>query len=186
MNNENIKILLTIQLAGGSFVRQKKADKIVWHIIKQDLSQKKLPSKEGNKIVESGIFKHYPLVSKDAVQKIKINKEAYDLYISDKCPDRSMLKTWKKLKPIPRLEWHLQKICNHFNGKSFSYELLDDQIMNILFLLLLSIVVIEINLSPRLDMIKNSKGYEQKLLLWYNNVLGHRVYIILLDFTKKK
>lgn len=122
--NNNIKILLTINLEGGSLIRQAEED-FTFTCKKKNLTFKKLSPKEGEKLITVK-FKHRPLIVKQASKKIKITQEAYDNFISTKCPEFFKIKDWKKLKENERLNIHLNRICQHNNGINFSYELLND------------------------------------------------------------
>lgn len=117
---------MTINLESGVLVRQKKKEYIKYYITKQDLTRKELPKDIGKQIVKSGRVPHYPLVAKPCTQHIKISEVAYNHFISDYCPAKTMLKSWKKMTPIQRLEWHLQRTCEHFGGISYSYEVMED------------------------------------------------------------
>ena len=124
--NTSIKILMTINLESSVLVRQDQKEYIKYSITKQDLTTKKLPLNVGNKIVKSGQIPHYPLVAKSCTQHIKISKEAYNHFISDFCPEKSLIKVWKKISKNQRLDWHLNKMCEFFRGNSYNYEILED------------------------------------------------------------
>jgi hypothetical protein len=126
MNNE-VKILLTINLEGGTLEKGEPI-KGKYYLSKKDLFPwQKFKGNEGQKIIKSGKYSHTPLIPKDAKKRIKLTKDAYDYMTSVSCPDWfKNPKVWKKMKPEERLELHLARICRAENGKSFSYEIVPD------------------------------------------------------------
>ncbi len=126
MNNQEIKILLSVEQRGATLRRSSEKETIKWFITKQDISQKRLPKDIGSQAVKSGKFNHYPLIAEDVAMHIKLNYDAYNYYTSDYCPAKALMKTWKKMNKTQRLEYHLQMLCNHHKGLSYSYEILED------------------------------------------------------------
>lgn len=124
--NNSTKILLTVVTEGGTLSRQSNKEYIKYYITKQDLTRKELPKDIGKQIVKSGRVPHYPLVAKPCTQHIKMSEDTYNHFLSDYCPAKTMLKSWKKMTPNQRLEWHLQRTCEHFGGISYSYEIMED------------------------------------------------------------
>lgn len=64
-------------------------------------------------------------IFKNAKQVINITKEAYNHFISE-CPAFVKPFIWSKMKRQERLEAYLNNIKEHFNGKSYYYEVLND------------------------------------------------------------
>lgn len=125
--NNSIKVLLTINLEGGTLVRKSTPEHINFLVKEKDLcTNKKWRGKDGLKVVRKGETLHYPLIAKPAVQQVKINIEAYNYMISAECPPWCHPKMWPKLTKKARLEKHLGRICEHHKGKSFIYEILED------------------------------------------------------------
>ena len=84
MNNNEIKILLTINLEGGVLTRQDKPELIMWSLNERDLNpDKDWKDGEGLKVVKRGSTKHYNFNPKECKQRIKITKDGYDYFISD-------------------------------------------------------------------------------------------------------
>lgn len=76
---------------------------------------------------DSEIITFYTRKSKPASQSINICKEAYDYMTSkDGCPPSIKQFVWTKMKPIQRLEAHLDLICKHLRGISYTYKVFDD------------------------------------------------------------
>lgn len=122
------KISLTIELDGSTLVRRSKPDIVKVKVLKKDLNlSQKWKGKEGFEVVKSKIIKVYPLIAKPAQQHINMSLDAYNYMISSVCPDwfRNP-KAWRKMTQTQRLEAHLQRTCDHFNGNSFTYKILDD------------------------------------------------------------
>jgi hypothetical protein len=125
--NTEIKVLLTINLEGGALT-QGKPETYRYSLTKKDLFPKQsFKGNDGDKIIRSGKYTHTPLIPKEAKQKINLCKEAYDYMTSIACPQWfHKLKEWKKMSPKERLEQHLARICNQLNGKSFTYQIVED------------------------------------------------------------
>lgn len=65
--------------------------------------------------------------TKPISQSINMYKEAYEYMTSkDSCPPNIKPFVWVKMKPIKRLEAHLELICKHLGGDSFTYQVFDD------------------------------------------------------------
>lgn len=125
MNNE-IKILLTINLEGGTLVRKSEPEVIEYVITKKGFNSFKKGKGKGNEVVKRGKFKHYPLVAKPATQYLHINKESYYYMISSECPYWIKPNIWEKMTTIQRLEAHLKRTSEYLGGKSFTYKVLED------------------------------------------------------------
>ena len=126
MTNE-IKILLTINLEGGTLVRKIEPDVLTVLFTKRDLNPKKQYTKdEGKQIVKKQKVKYYGYETKPVVKHTNLTKDAYDYMISKECPVGVRIKQWNKMSNTERLEWHLQKVCDHSRGKSFTYQILED------------------------------------------------------------
>ena len=125
--NNTTKISLTIKLEGSTLVRQSEPEIIKYSVTKRDLEPwKEWKGKDGLEVVRRGTHKHYPLDAKPASQHINLNADAYEYMTSPECPYWVRPKVWKTLTPQQRFEAHLQRICEHMGGKSFTYEVLGD------------------------------------------------------------
>ena len=121
------KISLTIELEGSTLVRKSKPEVIKYAVTAKDSDPyRKYKGKDGLKVVRKGVQKHYSLEAKPASQHINMTKEAYDDMISNECPYWAKPKAWSSMSKKERLEAHLQRTCEHFNGTSYSYEILND------------------------------------------------------------
>ena len=115
MNNNTIKILLTINLEGGALIRQCE------ETITLDGQNHLKP------LLKKKTVKHVPLVQKPCYQQIKLNKEAYEFMTSkDGVLSRFNSYIWATMSKKKRLEEHLKEYCSDLKGTSYSYELLDD------------------------------------------------------------
>ena len=127
MNNNEIKILLTINLEGGILVRQDKPEIIMWSLTERNLNPTKhWKNSEGFNIVKRGFTKHDNLESKECVQRLKLNQLTYNHFIGDEPPVGIKKYDWMMLKNHQKLEINLQLLCNDLGGKSFTYKVLDD------------------------------------------------------------
>lgn len=125
--NYSPKISLTIELEGSTLVRKSEPEIIKCILTKRDFEpNKKWKGKDGLKIVRTTKFKHYPLITKPVNQHINISVEAYRYMTSNECPCWAKPKVWAMMSETQRLEAHLQRICEHVGGKSFTYEILGD------------------------------------------------------------
>lgn len=125
--NNSIKVLLAINLEGGTLVRKSEPEVIKYTITKRDLDpHKKWRGKDGLEVVRKGEYKRYPLVAKPATQRINMNVDAYNYMTSSECPYWAKPKVWAIMSKTQRLEAHLQRVCEHMRGTSFTYEVLED------------------------------------------------------------
>lgn len=130
------KILLSIELQGGTLIREGKAAKIEWALtlgeVKTKLTGKKLPPEILEKVVRRGRTKHYPLAAKPARKVVCLGDYAYDHMTSVASYEGWMLKekgltkkNWMKMEPMVRLQYHLERISQHYGGKSFTFQVLE-------------------------------------------------------------
>ena len=121
------KILLTINLEGGTLIKGE-PEIVKYYLTKKDLfPNQKFKGTEGKKVVRSGKYIHTPYTQSEVKQKITLCKEAYDYMTSVACPEWfKNVKEWRRLAPIQRLEQHLARTTEHFNGKSFTYQIIED------------------------------------------------------------
>ena len=123
MENQ-IKIILNIELKGATMIREDRYEWIHYDVKKKDYNVK---GKEGLKSVNKGRVKHYNYIVKPATLHVNLTLEAYNYMISPECPSWvHKVKDWKKMTPVQRLENHLNRICQHHNGISFTYQILED------------------------------------------------------------
>lgn len=126
MNNE-AKISLTIQLEGSTLVRKSEPEVINYTLTQRVVKpSKKHKGKDGFNVVKKGNFKFYPLVAKPASLHVMLGVDAYNYMISQECPHWQKPKVWSKMSLEERLKAHLQRICEHHKGKSFTYIVLED------------------------------------------------------------
>lgn len=95
MNNE-IKILLSINLQGGSFQRSENGEITVPDVVKRIQ------------------------MTKDAYEYMT-SDEIPEWYHRNKGE-----KPWKKLSNIQKINVHMKRMCEHFKGKSYTFKILDD------------------------------------------------------------
>ena len=133
MNNET-KILLTINLEGGTLQKGEPEVK-KYYLTKKDLfPNQKFKNGTGNKVIRSGKYTHIPTTQSTAQQVIKMTKDAYNYMTSTEVPSwfvpfkplKPRTKEWSNLTPTQRLELHLARTCRHLRGKSFSYKIIED------------------------------------------------------------
>ena len=105
------KIVLTIQLEGRVLVRQDKPEK---YVITKYNGRKK-------------VVKHYVKTVVPASQKITMSLEAWKEFTAeDRCPHFEKPYDWKRMSKRKRAESHFKQICDSMQGKSFTYEILND------------------------------------------------------------
>ena len=125
--NNNIKISLTINLEGSTLVRKSVPEVIKYALTERDLNPyKKWKGKDGLKVVRRGSFKHFSYETKPASQHINMTQESYDYMVSSECPHWIAPKVWNVMSAKERLESHLQRVCEYYNGTSYTYEILED------------------------------------------------------------
>ena len=120
----DVKIVLTLVVPGATMVTQELAkvapqDNTDVHFV--DVQEK---DKNGNyKKKETLVVRTRK--AKDVVQKIKMDREAYDFMLSTPV-DPKMAARWKSTRNNDRLRFHFEQIAKDFNAKSFYYEVLED------------------------------------------------------------
>lgn len=124
--NLTTKISLTIELEGSALIRKSKPEVIKHSVFKRNFEHRKQKDKDNSKMTKNNTFEYYSLVTKPATQHINISTEAYKYMISKECPSWIKPKIWMAMNEIQKLETHLQRICKHVGGKSFTYEILGD------------------------------------------------------------
>lgn len=133
MNTEP-KILLTINLEGGVLLRGEPVVK-KYYLTKKDLfPSQKFKGDAGKKIIRSGKYVSIPLTQSEAKQKIRMCAAAYEYMTSLEVPswfipykpNKERIREWSKLDETTRLELHLARTCQHFGGKSFTYQIIDE------------------------------------------------------------
>lgn len=115
--NNTVKVSLTIQLEGSTLIRESKPEVINFQMRKK--------GKGGYQYVKGEAI-HYPLCTKPAMKHINLSIDAYKYMTSGETPYWSNSKKWGGLTSKQRLEAHLQRICESYNGKSFSYTIFQD------------------------------------------------------------
>lgn len=121
------KVLLTINLEGGTLIKGKKEIR-KYNLTKKDLfPRQKFSDNEGNKVLESGKYEYIPTKPETIKKKIVLCKEAYEYMTSSAMPEFFHdQKKWRKMSEKDRLEIHLARICEHNKGIDFSYQIIDD------------------------------------------------------------
>lgn len=127
---DHIKVLVTIEGIEGATLHINGKIKIPFSMTKADIHwlnhHKKYDKEDKNKIVRKGIRKIYNVESVPCTKSIKLVKEAYDYMTSKESPEWYFKKDWGRLSSTQRLELHLKRLCEHNNGKSFTYSILED------------------------------------------------------------
>ena len=122
---DNIKVNLNITLRGRIMLSQEEADALEKQHQGEGYNKESVTIGFKKKDRETFYFKTRK--GKFIQQSINIGKEAYD-YMTDKhsCPEWEKPKAWIKMNRIKRLESHLQRLTEHFNGTSYTYEIFED------------------------------------------------------------
>ena len=123
--NNHIKVLLTINGIEGATLHSRGKQKIPFVIRRKDLYAK-FKGKNGDDIIRRGVRKVFDFDVVPASKSIKLTYDAYNYMTSTDKPEWYFKKDWNRLSLIARLELHLDRICKHNNGESFTYSILDD------------------------------------------------------------
>ena len=120
-----IKVSVSITLQGGVMLTQAEAEQLEKNKVGTgyDLTKIKVKGKKGN----ADIINMRTRKSRTATQTISMCKEAYEYMTSkDSCPPSIKQFVWAKMKPIQRLEAHLNLVCTQLRGISDTYKVFDD------------------------------------------------------------
>ena len=120
-----IKVSVSITLQGGVMLTQAEAEQLEKNKVGTgyDLTRIKVKGKKGNADVINVKTRKFRTVT----QTISMCKEAYE-YMTSKgsCPPDIKQFVWAKMKPVQRLEAHLDLVCKHLKGISYTYKVFDD------------------------------------------------------------
>lgn len=122
---DNLKLSVSIILPGGILFTNDEAEQLEKEKAGMgfDLEKLMVEDDKGKK----DILNIRTRKCRPCSQSINMSKEAYDYMISvDSClPDIKSF-TWAKMKPVQRLEAHLNLVCKTLNGISYTYKIFDD------------------------------------------------------------
>ncbi len=120
-----IKVSVSITLQGSVMLTQAEAEQLEKNKVGTgyDLTRIKVNGKKGNADVINVRTRKFRTVT----QTISMCKEAYE-YMTSKgsCPPDIKQFVWAKMKPVQRLEAHLDLVCKHLKGISYTYKVFDD------------------------------------------------------------
>lgn len=125
MNNQ-VKVLLTINEIEGATLHSNGKSKIPFVVRKKDLYAKEYKGKDANKIIRKGFRRVNNVEALPASKSIKLTVDAYNYMTSRESPEFYKKKNWNLLSEKQRLEIHLERLCEHNGGKSFTYSILED------------------------------------------------------------
>ena len=120
-----IKMSVSITLQGGVMLTQAEAEQLEKNKVGTGygLTRIKVKDKKGN----ADVLNVRTRKSRTATQTISMYKEAYEYMISrDSCPSSIKQFVWVKMKPVQRLEAHLDLVCKSLGGISYTYKVFDD------------------------------------------------------------
>lgn len=120
-----IKVSVSITLQGGVMLTQAEAEQLEKNKVGTgyDLTRIKVEDKKGNADVINVRIRKF----RTATQAISMCKEAYEYMTSkDSCPPSIKQFVWAKMKPVQRLKAHLDLVCKHLKGISYTYKVFDD------------------------------------------------------------
>lgn len=120
-----IKVSVSVTLQGGVMLTQAEAEQLekTKKGTGYDLTSIRVKDEQGNADVLNVRTRKF----RTATQSLSMYKEAYEYMTSkDSCPPNIKQSVWAKMKPIQRLEVHLDLVCKHLRGVSYTYKVFDD------------------------------------------------------------
>lgn len=120
-----IKVSVSITLQGGVMLTQAEAEQLEKNKVGTGygLTRIKVKDRKGN----ADALNVRTRKSRTATQAISMYKEAYEYMTSkDSCPSSIKQFVWVKMKPVQRLEAHLDLVCKSLGGISYTYKVFDD------------------------------------------------------------
>nr|DAI06058.1 MAG TPA: hypothetical protein [Crassvirales sp.] len=120
-----IKVSVSITLQGGVMLTQAEAEQLEKNKVGTGygLTRIKVKDRKGN----ADVLNVRTRKSRTATQTISMYKEAYEYMTSkDSCPSSIKQFVWVKMKPVQRLEAHLDLVCKSLGGISYTYKVFDD------------------------------------------------------------
>lgn len=123
--NNHVKVLLTINGIEGATLHSRGRKKVPFVLKRKDLYSN-FKGKNGEDVIRKGVRKIRDVEVIPCSKGIKLTYDAYEYMTSAKKPEWYLKKDWTRLKPIQRLEMHLDRIREHNKGQSFTYSILED------------------------------------------------------------
>lgn len=120
-----IKVSVSVVSQGGVMLTQAEAEQLekTKKGLGFDLTRIKVEDKQGNVDILNVRTRKFRTVT----QSVNMCKEAYEYMTSkDGCPPHIKQFVWAKMKPTQRLEAHLDLVCKHLRGVSYTYKVFDD------------------------------------------------------------
>lgn len=120
-----IKVSVSITLQGGVMLTQAEAEQLEKNKVGTGygLTRIKVKDRKGN----ADVLNVRTRKSRTATQTISMYKEAYEYMTSkDSCPSSIKQFVWVKMKPVQRLEAHLDLVRKSLGGISYTYKVFDD------------------------------------------------------------
>ena len=120
-----IKVSVSVTLQGSVMLTQAEAKQLEKNKVGTgyDLTRIRVSDKKGN----TDVINIRTRKSRSATHTINMCKEAYDYMTSkDSCPPNIKQSIWAKMKLAQRLEAHLDLVCKHLKGISYTYKVFDD------------------------------------------------------------
>ena len=129
----DIKLSVTIVLPGSTMMTSQECDKNPKESYKDNcitLSVKKYDNKTRKNYFKSEPLRFKTRKCKDASQVIRMTTEAYEYMTSQMFPDwwpsMGHPSQWKRMSKEKRLELHLDRLCEHLGGTSYTYAVYND------------------------------------------------------------
>ena len=120
-----IKVSVSITLQGGVMLTQAEAEQLEKNKVGTGYGLTRIKVKDRKGIAD--VLNVRTRKSRTATQTISMYREAYEYMTSkDSCPSSIKQFVWVKMKPVQRLEAHLDLVCKSLGGISYTHKVFDD------------------------------------------------------------
>lgn len=122
-----IKVSVSIVLQGGTLFTQEEAETLEKEQPKSGFEKHTQVVENPKNRKERQVIHYQTRKCRPASQSIKLCKEAY-FHMIDKsaCPEWMKISKWASMSKKERLESHLQRLTEHLEGTSYTYQVFED------------------------------------------------------------
>lgn len=124
MDND-VKLIVTIHGIPGGVLYKTGTEKAEYRVKKKELYSS-YKGKDADKVILRGEYTKCLYECPDVSQTIRMTRAAYDYMTTERPRWLPKGEKFLGLSKKKKLEIHLQRTCEQFNGKSFEYQILDD------------------------------------------------------------
>lgn len=124
MDND-VKLIVTIHGIPGGILKRTRTEAAEYRVRKKELYSN-YKGKDADKVILKGTYTKNIYECPEVSQTIRMTRDAYEYMTTTRPPWLSKNEKFYGLSKRQKLEVHLQRTCEQFNGTSFEYSIMDD------------------------------------------------------------